>query len=190
MKHADGGFTLIELMIALSVFTVLAVSFVTALRQALDSWHRQSEQRRQHQAAVAVMGRLARELRNAIPIGAEGLTGTARELCFYHPEGERIVRCVYHLSDEAGGKCVLHFQKQFVSRGVEDAFASDSHFDLEGSLQWDFAAPAPGGGILWKPEWTDARRFPLGVRVQMKFLTEGGPPVAYRRILDLPRGGQ
>ncbi len=189
-KNAE-GYTLVELLIALAVFSALAASFAVALRQGFHSWKMQREDQLRRQEARVVLNRLARDLRNAVPLAKESFIGSEREIIFHRPEENGIVRVQYRLS-ENHGNTVLERRHQFLSREGNGTPVRRATISSSMKVHWEFAAKSPENGeIIWRRKWTDGDGFPLGMRVRLELPSADGraPPVVYQRILDFPLGG-
>ncbi|MBK8574576.1 MAG: prepilin-type N-terminal cleavage/methylation domain-containing protein [Elusimicrobia bacterium] len=76
------GFTLIELVLALSLAAVLAAALGGVLRGAVGTWRDLKETSRARQRAQAVFERLGRDLRNSLSFPGETFMGSEGELVF------------------------------------------------------------------------------------------------------------
>lgn len=185
------GYTFVELLIALAVFSAMAVSFAVTLRQGLFSWKIQREDQRFRQETRVIMNQLARDLRNAIPSALGDFVGSEREIAFYKPEKDRIVRVTYRLSPVMSGNTTLHCLKQPIELGKGIGPIDQREITFPGKIQWNFAKTSTGGpDIGWKPEWTRDLGFPSGLRVKFELcLSDGRTRAVYQRLLDFPLGG-
>ena len=78
----QNGFTLLELLVALSVFSLLLVTLSQGLRFGIQAWSVQSQETRRL-AELDSVDRLLRNLLASIPVAANGsLTGSASKLTF------------------------------------------------------------------------------------------------------------
>lgn len=105
-SRSSGGFTLLELLLALALMTSLLAALFTFVFSMAEVWGHGAEQRLFEQHANAVTRHLDAMLRRAtLPTGGAGSeeaylwreikglpAGTQRLLCFDLPEGDRLLR--------------------------------------------------------------------------------------------------
>jgi len=76
------GFTLVEILIALSIAAVLTVSLAGVLRGAVTTWRALRAQARMDQRARVVIDRMGRDLRNAVTVPGNPFQGEPDRLSF------------------------------------------------------------------------------------------------------------
>src|SRR4026208_1395059 len=83
MKRDARGFTLIEMLVALAIFSVIAVSVQTVLRSGLRVWRAGNAATEAHQSARNFFNLLGRDPQNAIDYGEDApFAGSAKRLSF------------------------------------------------------------------------------------------------------------
>jgi prepilin-type N-terminal cleavage/methylation domain-containing protein len=190
------GFTLIELMLALVISSVVITLAYGAVRAGTDTGERAGRVRAGVQARAAARELLADALRHALP----GVTGGS---------------AVFELTDSIGSDGLPHDRLRFVTRGVLPPFGAgeswrvrvfaDSgavidavtaipreegryHAELAGVRGLDVRVLPNGAGAPWRDVWDEVGRSPKAV--SLSFVgADGrtdGPPLVVR--LGLERG--
>jgi prepilin-type N-terminal cleavage/methylation domain-containing protein len=196
MKKPRGGFTLLEMLLALSLFALLSTGLAAALKTGLDAWHRGRGMEERQQRARAILETLALELRNALPAPGRGLTGEESSVSFLtvrrsvDEDGSplfRVARVTYRLVDGPEG-----FEKELEK--TEDLLdgrpARTASLSAAPSLVRFLYAYAPekeGEGLLWQPRW-DADALPAGIRVTLSLPDPSEGAYVLEKTLDLPAG--
>lgn len=190
------GFTLIELMLALVISSVVITLAYGTVRAGTDTGERAGRVRAGVQARAAARALLVDALRHALP----GVTGGS---------------AVFELTDSTGADGLPHDVLRFVTRGVLPPFGSGDAWSVrvlvDSTVVVDAIAEAPrgagryhaalaaasgldirvlpyGAGAPWRDVWDDAGRRPKAV--SLSFVgADGrgdGPPLVVR--LGLERG--
>ena len=176
------GFTLLEVLVALTVLGFLIIGLNAGVRTGLGVWHRQTRQLTQV-GEIATTARTLRALLTGIPVApvaniergaplAIAFNGTADRLQFVGdlPDGLGLTRraeITLALKDE---RLVL----SWIPRRLEQAGAQPSPVDAElmrglGRLTFAyFGAPEPGAPSRWLAQW-DGPALPELIRVQVSF---------------------
>lgn len=130
-KGGAGGFTLIELVVAMAIFALVAVMGL----QALSGMLRQRERAADFARASADLGRAAGLIRRDL--------SAALPMLFYPPEG-RAQSAVYGLPGDAGFALTVANTRPYAPLGA-------AGLALRVEYRWDAEA-----GRLWRREWQTA----------------------------------
>ena len=207
-RHGERGFTLLELVIALTILAMIAGSVAAGIRLAAGSIERGEAVTREAARLRAAVGIFERALMSADPLPIPVGDNTTA----YFAGEEKSVRFLTAGAPSAfhrSGLCLLAFMERSEREGSEIAIATASPFRAEGAEGWRGTEKArvlvPGGGELafsyspgpteegvweWLPSW-DSRetgRLPAAVRVEFSVPTPSGPrKTAF--VVPVPAGG-
>jgi general secretion pathway protein J len=202
------GFTLLELVIALTILAMIAGSVAAGIRLAVASIERGEAVTRDAAKLRAVVGIFERALMSAdplpIPMGDKSTPYFAGE-----EKSVRFLTAGAPFAVHGGGLRLISFFERTGGEGGGIAVATASPFRDEGAERWEGTEKAriliPGGGELafsysagpteegaweWVPAWDQKEmgRLPAGVRVEFSVPTSSGP----RRtafVVPVPAGG-
>lgn len=194
----EKGFTLIEMLVATCVFSLLAVSLGVALKQGLETWRRVELDGRASRLARGLFSDLSRELRHAVSFPGKAVIVEKERLLFYTvrapmpdaPEGG-VFEVEYKLNHEApmGSTAAGPFLEKSI-RLLNASGGGDrvSAFLTQGPTEvlWDapFSSGRVGEPTLWKAEWP-LLSLPSGVRLRLSFPEEGK---AFQAVFGIPGG--
>ncbi|MBN2452968.1 MAG: prepilin-type N-terminal cleavage/methylation domain-containing protein [Candidatus Omnitrophica bacterium] len=186
LKRIPGraGFTLIEILIAITTFTIIAAAIYSSLSAGLRMWRRSNTMIGELQSARVFFSLASSDLRNAVIYNPEGVnfegsgsgmafmsivTGGGRE----RTRGPELAKVAYYL--DARTKTV----KRIVAgkaRGFDIYKASPAVVfgEVEDkALAFEYCYKSKFGktGYEWKNKWQDTGKIPIGVRIRVNGLT-------------------
>lgn len=195
---SNKGFTLVEMLVAAAVFSVLAVSLAASLRQGLETWRRLEQEGRARRLARGLFSDLSRELRHAVPFPGKATVVEEKRLLFYtvmapHPEAkEGLFQVEYKLSHEAAlrenGEGPF-LEKTVLPMGLSES--SDKSVALlthePTSTLWEVprASRDEKTAVDWRSSWPLEDRLPAGIRLKISFAGKGD---TFQRVFDVPGG--
>jgi prepilin-type N-terminal cleavage/methylation domain-containing protein len=168
------GFTLVEILVAMSVLLVLGLMMVALMRSALETWNQAERQRKVYARARAALDCLQEDLESALTRDPPGSAVAARMFCQL---------------DQKTGRPVLMLMRSF-GWGAERTytFRGDDGKDTAAPLPADPKNPQPAepqhytsAGIL--PDGPRGRPIALGGAAQVAYMHEGR---ALKRALCSP----
>jgi general secretion pathway protein J len=205
---ARRGFTLLELVIALTILAMIAGSVAAGIRLAAASIERGEAVTRDAARLRAVVGIFERAIMSADPLPIPVGDNTTA----YFAGEEKSVRFLTAGAPSAvhgGGLRLISFFERTGGEGDGIALATASPFRDEGAERWEGTENArilvPGAGELaftysagpteegaweWVPAWDlkETGRLPAGVRVEFSVPTPSGPrKTAF--VVPVPAGG-
>jgi len=186
MVRARPAFTFIELMIASTIFVMLAAAIYMSFGVGVRSWRKIEESYRVRQEARYASTFVARELRCALNSSLISFEGDDSSLSFCKAHNG-ISRVRYEYDRESGGiQRVLQTYRQYVAgeRGRVSTAATGIS-----DLKFSYSFKKDG-----KPEWLDTWQsangsLPYGVRMTLRFKAEGpGSGYEYANTVIFPSG--
>lgn len=194
-RDARGGFTLLELVIAMAILAMIAGSVAAGIRLAAGSIERGEAATRDAARLRATVGIFERALMSADPMPIPVGDNTTA----YFAGGEKSVRfltsgapTVFH----GGGSRLISFFERTGGGGNGIAVATASPFRAEGAERWEgtansrvlvpgatglafsySAGPTKEGAMEWVPAWDlkEMGRLPAAVRVEFSVPSPSGP---------------
>lgn len=199
------GFALIELLVAVSIFAVVAAVVYTTLYTGIRAYNKTQQQLELNQEINQVLDRMSLELRNCYDAehieGNEesGFTADAQSISFFtivnkYSEGsfkKMIVRISYNFGDEK------LFKKTQLDKG---AFLDPENFSEEElisnikelSFQYLYSkeeSPDAEKTYEWKSAWQYKEFIPQGVRIQItKYDPKTGLSINLKRDIFIAQG--
>lgn len=201
-----------ELLVAVSIFAVIAVSLYSIFSGGIQIWKRQEKGFVYNHTVRLVFDTMARELRNAInysqaPQAATAetqaemkllkFTGEEKKLTFITLAGTEIEKVDYIFEETAQDKGQLRKKTVFQKDGFKEEKQKDSILiqGLEGlSFEYVYKAPAGEDTLIWKDSWgkdiqTAAPAIPAGVRITLSFPSAGEQPAEiFTKTVFIPTG--
>jgi len=181
------GFTLIELFIAISIFSVVAIALYSTFFAGISVWKRSGESENIYQSVKFLLDDIAKDLKNVIYYtkDAESIfvfLGKNDEIVFITLEDtsqagdmpqKELVKVVYMFDSEIDALIRIRAEK---SSGFS-AEKAEKEVLLKGIKDFKFEYCYDSGDedepYLWKEEWEDKdSRIPRGVRVSFLIKTE------------------
>jgi prepilin-type N-terminal cleavage/methylation domain-containing protein len=192
------GLTLIELLVSLVLFSIIAVTLGASFRQGLLSWRRGRQAADITQEAASLLEGMSRELRNAVTVPGVSVAGEESSLIFYvvppsmSAADPRMMKVCYRSTDAGSSSTDAVVEKAMVSCASPHGDASPLFQRLtRGSsrVRFAFAYADPHGGPepLWKPIWRKKDVFPSAVRVRLDIFSAGEPEI-FVKTIPLPLG--
>ena len=193
------GLTFIELLVAATIFAILAAGLTLHLRGGIDVWRRTTATMEADQRLRVTGDRLRLELANSVQIstanmadpspdaassfGAHAIAFTAalprgagrrlRLLRYeWRSETQQLLRTDCAFQDAAAGRCG---QAQVMLEGVSDF-----------SLRYGYRPAAAGADIIWDEKWPDTKQLPRLVEARLALAS--GPGQVRVDTIALPTG--
>lgn len=187
------GFTLVELLVSLSIFAVAAAALASAFSSGLTVWRRARRETSLRQAARATLERVGRDLRNALPVPGAAFEGSdgAMTFYFYRPapplssvDRSGIYRVTYRPAEGAWERV------ESPVRPAEPVEEFPDPSPLPGSAHFSYAyAPSElDGALQWRSRWAPKEGLPAAVRVDLRLKDEEGHEIPFQKTIELPLG--
>lgn len=190
------GFTLLELLIAVTIFSIVAVAIYSSFNVGIRAWRKAENSYKVRQEARHALNTIGRELRCAInstaiemPFeGSSNYVSFCRTMKVPNPQGgysEGIFEMTYTF--EAEDKAVYYILQTYEERakketGTKSLLASDV---LDFKLQYAYLDLDK---VVWKDGWEELN-IPLGVKVSLSYPSQSeGQVVEYSETFFIPTG--
>jgi len=187
------GFTFVELLIALTIFSIVATSIYYTLHVGIDVWLRGNVIISDNQTLRVFIDRMNEDLVNAVTYeGMEYewkedavLFKTSKNVFKEYPPRRELADVRYYLDPKEKGivRAVAGKEESF---DIDEADRSVIVTNVK-SLDFEYAYAAEEG-YDWKSEWT-LESLPRIIRVKMRFQPEGeDSSVDMQKTFFMPRG--
>jgi general secretion pathway protein J len=176
-KRSEAGFTLVELLISLVLFALIAMAGLALVEGLLGIQHR-TEGRLDRLAEIQrAMFVLDNDLGQ---ISAGPLEGQGDRLSFNRPVaavGGLPVRVGYALG---GGTLARSLEGRGLPGGAQHLLGGVA------SLRWSFYAPGVGWADHWPPNPDMDKKWPTAIAADIALAPGAGPTGSLRRVVALP----
>lgn len=190
------GFTLLELLIAVTIFSIVAIAIYSSFNVGIRTWRKAENSYKVRQEARHALNTIGRELRCAINSTAMPFEGSSNYVSFCrtmkvsNPQGgysEGIFEITYTF--EAEDKAVYYILQTYEEyakgeTGTKSLLASGV---LDFKLQYVYLDLDK---VVWKDEWKkEELNIPLGVKVSLSYPSQSeGQVVEYSETFFIPTG--
>lgn len=178
------GFTFIELLIAMTIFTIIATVIYSSLRAGIRVWNRSNQTIEEFQSMRVFFAMVSSDLRNAVVFDPEGANfyGRPAMMTFMtlvtaagkERTGDReLAKVTYYLDGRtlsvmrrvAGKPQGFDLDKA----GAVSILTGIGNRDI--SFEYYYKAAAAKDGYEWKNKWENTNKIPLGVRIKVSDFT-------------------
>ncbi|MBM3251331.1 MAG: prepilin-type N-terminal cleavage/methylation domain-containing protein, partial [Candidatus Omnitrophica bacterium] len=162
-KKSLKGFTLIEILIVLTIFSVVALSLYSTFFSGTSVWRRSEDLNRIYQEARWSLDTIANELRNAVILDYSNIypdfvvfEGGSDKISFLGITDDGIKKISYFLENENSGHVLKRREIAFIDSllGLESEKSTEVFSDLacEGGLKFSYAYGSNDSGedISWQ----------------------------------------
>jgi len=185
LQGGDAGFTLVEVLVVLSLVSLLTGIVYGSLRFGVHAWERATVRSAVNDQSAAVQDFLRRSLSRLYPDfvidgqrhGQVEFSGTSTEMTFWGPSP---------VSRDVGG--LARYRLFEASEGSSHAFVVSSRSQLDDNgqpsdrenvllpeikqLEFSYFGAGASGGAEWRSSWSGEPRAPQLIRVRVKFLAD------------------
>ncbi len=186
------GFTLIELVVSLTIFSVISLSVYSSFAAGIKVWRRSQEFSSVYQTARVVLDSMAMELTNTVKLAGSEFQGGARTVSFISvprdnkgrelSRDSQVAKVTFEVRRDPQGNGYALFRRQALSlerRG--DAQLMVGSLD---SVDFEYTYQNNVGGLQpWMRTWRRENEIPLGVKITLKL---GG--TAFTKMVLIPHG--
>jgi type II secretion system protein J len=197
------GLTLVELMMAGTIFAVLMTGMVLHVRGGAVAWRRVTRTVEDLQQVRVVLERLTQDLVNAVvidprPEATPSVHMTREALEFYtlrmdrgRSEGNATVQFVtYALRPDAEGSTLVRTAQTIPeAKAAPPDRAQELLTGVERvAIRYGSVAPTEPSSVEWRDEWADANTFPKLVEIVLDRRGASSILESIRQVIQIPSG--
>ena len=189
-RGRQSGFTLLELLVAITLFSMLSVMMYGGLQFGTRVWERRSEASGKQSDVLTVQDVLRREISQAVTLyyrdrrqqTAVAFAGTERELVFGGPVPEALGKggrhlIKLHLDRGTVGDNLMLVWQPFISEVSELTFGENAETevlldDVAGLTISYFGRPNQTAPARWSRQWQSKTELPELVKIEVAFLED------------------
>jgi prepilin-type N-terminal cleavage/methylation domain-containing protein len=190
------GFTLIELMVSLTIFSVVALAIYSAFASGVGAWRSAREFSSTYQTARLVLDDMARELTNALTLSGSDFVGEAQRLSFLtvrrppdvngRPADLRITRVTYEVRRDRASATYSLARVEATPADGSPGEETELVVSPISRLEFLYTHKDDRGQIVpWKDAWQVSDALPLGVKI---ILVVG--ETRFTKLVFIPHGLQ
>lgn len=208
------GFTLVELLLALAIFAIVALVISSAFGIGINAWRKMDIFLERYQEVRLLLGRISQELRNCVDMDMENFNlpdvlkydfwGEENKIIFFSVRGDRIKRIIYEekedseaKEDKCGTKLFLlqRREEDFTTNFPDEDRPAEQALDLVKDVEFRFLGlDKVTQKPQWFDNWTDAEDFkkiPLQIHLRFVFYIPTGKKnvcqdVTLDKYVDIP----
>lgn len=188
------GFTFIELIVSITIFTIVIIAIYSAFNLGIKTWRRSEEERSLQKVRLALL-KVEKELKESFFFSGIPFSGTDKEMVFplTIPAGDRDRACIItysvNIDSRAGLKKLVRKERDF-SEDIEEAkekIKKVSPLVNEIKFAYAYKAEGPSKDFEWQAFWDGKEKgaLPSGVRISLATDEGGG---FYNKMIFLPHG--
>ncbi len=204
------GFTLIEVLVSLTVLGFILLIIFGGFRLGLSAWERGESIKEEHQTIRIVTQMVSRQVRSAVPYRVQtkkpegdalAFEGKPRSMRFVSSvpmrenRAEGFVYAVYQFEEnEKGGGRLVFYEQRVLNRNFfeEELRVENRHLLMEGisKLLFEYYQeedPSKNQSEQWVEEWSakEKKELPGGVKMTMAFQEPGGKESTLSLLLPI-----
>ena len=190
------GFTLIEILVSLSIFSIIALAVYSSFAGGIRAWRRAQEFSSVFQTSRLLLEDMARELKNTVSITGMEFEGTSRKVSFVTLDQSPFLQLdhlstTHHLSwvsyelrrgRDFSGLDLYRRKGSDLQRPGEAQLIVDSIEQME--FQYTYKNEA-GEMQPWSTTWNVKEQIPYGVKIDLSI---GGS--RFTKMIVVPHGFQ
>jgi prepilin-type N-terminal cleavage/methylation domain-containing protein len=186
MIKKRSGFTFVELLIAMLIFSLVSISIYLSFNAGILAWQKGEGSYRTRQGARYLLGTVSRELRNAVNSQVIIFSGRADSLLFCKA-ANGVFRVTYKL--DAGGKTVYKVLQTYRDVAAGGAGISSRLASAISGIKFQYSYKKDGK-LVWEDSWPeDNKAVPFGVKVFLTYSpAAGAEPVVISQTVLIPTG--
>lgn len=186
MAKPRRGFTFIELLLAMLIFSIVAVSIYLSFNVGIRAWRKGEESYRARQGVRYLLGNISRELRNAVNSKDIVFSGQADSVSFCKASNGLFKVSYEFMGEEGAVDRVLWTYKEQAAGlpGMRSRLASEVT-DLK--LQYSYKNE---GKIEWYDTWEETKNVvPFAVKLSLAYKPGGAAePEVVSQTVIIPTG--
>lgn len=187
------GFTFLELLIAVTIFSIVAVAIYTSFNIGIHAWRKTEGSYKIRQEARHSLDNMERDLRCAInftrknPDGSaiSSFEGSSGKVSFWRALKGGVFKITYLFDKEALYYILQTYKETSGGESGSKSFLASGVSDFK--LQYAYR---DGDTIVWQDAWeSENSDIPMGVKASLFYGSDsGGQPVEFADTILIPTG--
>ncbi len=188
------GFTLVELLVSLSIFSIISLAVYSSFAAGIAAWRKAQEFSSVYQTSRLLLNDIARELKNTVKITGGKFEGGARSLSFVTVQQDP------YLSSRSGRHRISKVSYELRRNGTSPGFTLYRRMgadlkkrararplvDSIDSLEFQYTYKNSAGKLQpWSKVWNMTDQIPFGVKIDLSI---GG--TGFSKMVLIPHGYQ
>jgi len=193
--QTNKGFTFLELLIAVTIFSIVAVAVYSSFNVGIHAWRKTEGSYKVKQEARHAFDIMGRDLRCAIdfirknPDGSviNSFEGSSAKVSFWRASKDGVIKITYLFDKEA--KALYYISQTYKeASGGENGNKSPLAYGIS-DLKLKYAY-RDGENIIWQDDWESKESdIPKGVKASIYYEADnGGGPVEFFDTVLIPTG--
>jgi prepilin-type N-terminal cleavage/methylation domain-containing protein len=193
-QRKEQGFTLIELVVSLTIFSVISLSVYSSFASGISVWRKAQEFSSVYQTARLLLDHMAMELKNAVKVFGTEFNGGPRMISFITlrqttqgaraRRDTRVAKVTFEVRRDPSGRGYALFRRHATNlkrRGeAELMVGSISSLDFQYTYKNSVGELQP-----WAKVWKMNDELPLGIKITLNI---GG--TQFTKLVFIPHGFQ
>jgi len=193
----DTAFTFIELLIALTIFSAIAVSVYYTLNTGIKVWRRGNSVISDNQKLRVCFDAISRDMKNSVSYSGIEPEWSADKVSFATiintskngHAAKRLAEVTYYFDSKKGElsrKCFM-FKEEDEEKPAAEKTLLDDLRDL--TFEYACEPPTSYGEYIWKDEWDFENKIPRGARIKLTLKNEEeNTPETFTKTIFIPTG--
>lgn len=188
------GFTLMELLIAIMIFSIVGVAIYSSFNVGIRAWRKAEASYEVRQEARYALDTIARGLRSAVNFKTMPFEGTANSVSFARAleisniNGENlqgVFKVTYSLDAQSIYYTLQSYEESSKGEEGTKTILASGFSELEFKYAY-----LDGSEVIWKDYWSEEEAsIPLGVKITITYSSESeGQAVEFSEAVFIPTG--
>lgn len=195
IRRPSSGFTLLELLAAMSIIAITAVTALSLFSKGIDIWEDVTFRGSLEYEAALFLEGIEKELKNCISFSEIQFLGDTETIDFpaiiiknSGSSQEAIGRIKYSFDKDK--MAVYKYKDAYPNCSQENLFNPYKILDLVESLSFEYAVLDGEGKFNWASLWQDKQAIPKAVRIRIKLVTneKSNKTCNFERVVYIPVG--
>ncbi|MFH1282901.1 MAG: type II secretion system protein [bacterium] len=189
-ENTQKAFTLIELLIALSIFSIAAVTIISVFQKGLLAWKKGSSIISLNQKTRAFSELFSRELRNIRTFSPIKFSGETSSISFPNLSTDKTKGCfnktTYYF--DSMNKTIVRNTKSLSDIYLNNTGSDEPMLTDVEEFKLEYAYSSADQGLSWKELWDAEDSVPKGLKIHLKLLDNENKEEVFSRFIYIPAG--
>jgi len=194
-RNSPAGFTLLELLAAMSITAITVVTALSLFSKGIDIWENVIFRGSSEHEAALFLEEIEKDLKNCVNFSEIQFLGDAETIDFpviIAKKSDTTIGAVGRVrySFDKDSMAIYKRKAVYPDCGQENLFKPYKILGSVESLNFEYAVSDAQGALNWTGSWQDKQIKPKGVRVKIKIAANEGSEKAsdFERVVYIPIG--